>query len=138
MDVSTIWDFCGEVVGSIRPKTGYVPATVTRIDNDGTVWAGTTDGILVSEIEEHGQVIETFAERVHGRYPVADILDPVTGEVLFTTGLIPPGLYCNKVVLSRPLETGTYACTMIVQPYFIREVPTPTTNAVFDIKVSVF
>ena len=45
---------------------------------------GTHDGILVSEIEEHGQVIETFAERVHGRYPAEDIKDPETGEVLFT------------------------------------------------------
>ena len=45
---------------------------------------GTDDGIEVSEIEEHGQVIETFAERVHGRYPTADIKDPETGEVLFT------------------------------------------------------
>ena len=45
---------------------------------------GTSDGILVSEIEEHGQVIETFAERVHGRYPAEDIVDPATGEVLFT------------------------------------------------------
>ncbi|MGO5022704.1 DNA-directed RNA polymerase subunit beta' [Lawsonibacter sp. LCP25S3_G6] len=45
---------------------------------------GTDDGIEVSEIEEHGQVIETFAERVHGRYPTADIVDPATGEVLFT------------------------------------------------------
>ncbi len=45
---------------------------------------GTDDGIEVSEIEEHGQVIETFAERVHGRYPTADIEDPETGEVLFT------------------------------------------------------
>ena len=45
---------------------------------------GTDDGITVSEIEEHGQVIETFAERVHGRYPAQDIVDPQTGEVLFT------------------------------------------------------
>ena len=45
---------------------------------------GTDDGILVSEIEEHGQVIETFAERIHGRYATADIVDPQTGEVLFT------------------------------------------------------
>ncbi len=45
---------------------------------------GTDDGIEVSEIEEHGQVIETFAERVHGRYPSHDIVDPTTGEVLFT------------------------------------------------------
>ena len=45
---------------------------------------GTRDGIEVSEIEEYGQVIETFAERVHGRYPAEDIVDPATGEVLFT------------------------------------------------------
>ncbi len=45
---------------------------------------GTHDGILVSEIEEHGQVIETFAERIHGRYPTEDINDPETGEILFT------------------------------------------------------
>ncbi len=45
---------------------------------------GTHDGILVSEIEEHGQVIETFAERIHGRYPTEDIVDPSTGELLFT------------------------------------------------------
>ena len=45
---------------------------------------GTDDGIMVSEIEEHGQVIETFAERIHGRYATADIVDPETGELLFT------------------------------------------------------
>ena len=59
-------------------------------------------------------------------------------EIIFSTGLIPPGLYCNKVTLSKPLVKGTYECTMIVQPYFIREIPTPTNNAVFDIRVSVF
>ncbi len=45
---------------------------------------GTADGIMVSEIEEHGQVIETFAERLHGRYPTDDIVDPATGKLLFT------------------------------------------------------
>ena len=43
---------------------------------------GTHDGIIVSEISENGQVIETFGERLKGRYPVEDICDPVTGEVL--------------------------------------------------------
>ena len=50
---------------------------------------GTTDGILVAEIEEHGQVIETFAERIHGRYPAQDLVDPATGEVLFTRDTMP-------------------------------------------------
>uniref|UniRef100_UPI00261FA2C8 DNA-directed RNA polymerase subunit beta' n=1 Tax=uncultured Flavonifractor sp. TaxID=1193534 RepID=UPI00261FA2C8 len=43
---------------------------------------GTDDGIMVSEIVENGQVIETFGERLKGRYPVEDICDPQTGEVL--------------------------------------------------------
>ncbi len=43
---------------------------------------GTHDGITVSEIVENGQVIETFGERLKGRYPVEDVLDPKTGEVL--------------------------------------------------------
>jgi DNA-directed RNA polymerase subunit beta' len=43
---------------------------------------GSTEGITVSEISENGQVIETFAERVKGRYPLEDVLDPATGEVL--------------------------------------------------------
>ena len=43
---------------------------------------GTHDGILVSEISENGQVIETFGERLKGRYPVEDVVDPATGELL--------------------------------------------------------
>ena len=44
---------------------------------------GTTEGITVREISENGQVIEPFAERLKGRYPVSDVVDPTTGEVLF-------------------------------------------------------
>ncbi len=45
---------------------------------------GTHEGITVSEIAEGGQVIETFAERLKGRYPTDDVVDPATGEVLYT------------------------------------------------------
>ena len=45
---------------------------------------GTHDGILASEIVENGQVIETFGERLKGRYPVEDICDPQTGELLIS------------------------------------------------------
>jgi len=45
---------------------------------------GTHEGIVVSEISENGQVIETFAERLKGRYPTDDVVDPTTGEVLYT------------------------------------------------------
>ena len=43
---------------------------------------GVSEGIWVEEISENGQVIEKFAERLRGRFPVRDIVDPETGEVL--------------------------------------------------------
>lgn len=49
-------------------------------------------------------------------------------EVLFTTGLIPPGQYCNKVTLTRALEPGEYNVILHVQPYRMSD-KTPTNNA---------
>ena len=43
---------------------------------------GTVKGSWKSEIVERGQVISTFGERIHGRFPVNDIVDPATGELL--------------------------------------------------------
>ena len=43
---------------------------------------GTKHGINLSEVVEKGQIIESFASRIHGRFPVNDICDPETGEVL--------------------------------------------------------
>ena len=43
---------------------------------------GTKHGINLAEVVEKGQVIESFASRIHGRFPVNDICDPETGEVL--------------------------------------------------------
>ena len=42
-------------------------------------------GIVVSEISENGQVIEKFTDRIRGRYPVHDVLDPKSGAVLVTS-----------------------------------------------------
>ena len=43
---------------------------------------GATHGITVREISENGQVIEKFSDRIFGRYPVRDVVDPATGELL--------------------------------------------------------
>ena len=45
---------------------------------------GTHDGITVSEIVDNGQVIETFAERLKGRFPLNDIVNSKTGEVVIS------------------------------------------------------
>lgn len=59
-------------------------------------------------------------------------VDEETGEesyeVLFTTGLIPPGQYCNQVTLTRALEPGEYHVILHVQPYRMSD-KTPTNNA---------
>jgi DNA-directed RNA polymerase subunit beta' len=39
-------------------------------------------GISVQEILEGGEVLEPLSERVKGRYPTEDIVNPLTGEVL--------------------------------------------------------
>lgn len=59
-------------------------------------------------------------------------VDEETGEedyeVIFTTGLIPPGQYCNKVTLNRALEPGEYTAIIHVQPYRMSD-QNPTNNA---------
>ena len=51
-----------------------------------------------------------------------------TDEVIFTTGLVPPGQYCNQVTLTRELEAGEYEAIIMVQPYRISD-QSPTNNA---------
>ena len=42
----------------------------------------TTNGIWVGAVMQNNDVIDTFGNRIRGRYPVNDVLDPVTGELL--------------------------------------------------------
>ena len=46
---------------------------------------GTTEGIEVAEIVEKGTVVDTFGNRIRGRYPLENICDPQTGQVLIST-----------------------------------------------------
>ncbi len=41
-----------------------------------------TEGILVSEISEGNATIESFSERLIGRYALNDVMDPKTGELI--------------------------------------------------------
>ncbi len=45
---------------------------------------GTTEGIEVAEITEKGAVVDSFGNRIRGRYPIEDVCDPVTGEVVIS------------------------------------------------------
>jgi len=46
---------------------------------------GTDDGIWATTVYDKGQVVESFGESIHGRFPVFDVISPKTGEVLYDT-----------------------------------------------------
>ena len=71
--------------------SGYLTRRLVDVSQEVIVRSedcGTDDGIMVYEIEENGQVIETFGERINGRFLSEPICDPETGEVLFDTDTI--------------------------------------------------
>ena len=44
---------------------------------------GTENGIWVGAVyDKNGDIIDTFGSRIRGRYPVHDVVDPATGELL--------------------------------------------------------
>ena len=65
--------------------SGYLTRRLVDVSQDVIIRqkdCDTTDGIWVGEVVEKGQVIDTFGNRIRGRYPVHDVVDPVTGELL--------------------------------------------------------
>jgi len=65
--------------------SGYLTRRMVDVSQDVIIReqdCGVAHGITVHEISENGQVIEKFADRIFGRYPVRDVVNPKTGEVL--------------------------------------------------------
>ncbi len=66
--------------------SGYLTRRMVDVCQDVIIReqdCGTTDGVWASEVKDRGQVVESFGTAIHGRFPVAPITDPTTGEVLF-------------------------------------------------------
>jgi DNA-directed RNA polymerase subunit beta' len=64
---------------------GYLTRRLVDVAQDVIVRdldCGTTQGIVVQEILDGSEVLEKLGERVKGRYPTEDIVNPITGEVL--------------------------------------------------------
>ena len=49
---------------------------------------GTTQGIWVGAVIQKGDVIDTFGNRIRGRYPVNDVVSPITGELLHSKNVM--------------------------------------------------
>ena len=65
--------------------SGYLTRRLVDVSQDVIIRqddCGTEEGIWIHEITDGNQVIEPFADRIIGRYPVYDVVHPETGEVL--------------------------------------------------------
>jgi DNA-directed RNA polymerase subunit beta' len=64
---------------------GYLTRRLVDVAQDVIVRdldCGTASGVTVEEILESGEVLERLSDRVKGRYPTDDVVNPITGEVL--------------------------------------------------------
>ncbi len=69
-------------------NSGYLTRRLVDVSQDVIIRehdCGAKDGIMVYDIKDGNELIESFAERLLGRYPVEDVLDPKTGAVIVSS-----------------------------------------------------
>ena len=65
--------------------SGYLTRRMVDVSQDVIIRqhdCKTVNGIWVGAVVQNGDVIDTFGNRIRGRYPVNDVISPVTGELL--------------------------------------------------------
>ena len=66
--------------------SGYLTRRMVDVSQDVIIRehnCGTTNGIWVGAVyDKNGDVVDTFGNRIRGRFPVEDVLHPETGELL--------------------------------------------------------
>ncbi len=61
---------------------------------------GTDEGIVIEDIKDGNQIVEKMAERLEGRFPLENITDPTTGELIVDTDTMITEKIANKIVAS--------------------------------------
>ena len=70
-------------------KSGYLTRRLVDVAQDVIITeddCGTTDGVIVSDIQEDGNVIEKMEERIVGRTAQEDIIDPENKQIIIQRG----------------------------------------------------
>ena len=66
--------------------SGYLTRRMVDVSQDVIIRehdCGTVNGIWVGAVyDKNGDVVDSFGNRIRGRYPVSDVVDPATGEVI--------------------------------------------------------
>jgi len=68
--------------------SGYLTRRLVDVSQETIIRepdCGTAEGVWArEELDDKGQVILTFKDAIHGRFPVEDVVSATTGEILFT------------------------------------------------------
>ncbi|MBQ7491395.1 MAG: DNA-directed RNA polymerase subunit beta' [Clostridia bacterium] len=81
--------------------SGYLTRRLVDVSQDVIIRemdCGAKEGIEVYEIKDGNQVIEPFADRLVGRYPLHDIVHPETGELLVSKEKLMDGDDAKRVI----------------------------------------
>ena len=83
--------------------SGYLTRRLVDVSQDIIIReddCGTTEGILVEDIKDGNQILEKLDERLVGRYPVEDIKDPTTGEIICDKDTMMTDAIADRIVNS--------------------------------------
>ena len=81
--------------------SGYLTRRLVDVSQDIIVRehdCGTHDGITLTAIKDGNQVIESLQERLIGRYPLEDIKNPATGEIIVDTNTMISDKIADQIV----------------------------------------
>ena len=81
--------------------SGYLTRRLVDVSQDIIVReedCGSHDGIVLCDIKEGNQIIETLRERLIGRFVIEDLKDPNTGEILVDTNTMITDKIADKIV----------------------------------------
>ena len=81
--------------------SGYLTRRLVDVSQDIIVReddCGSTEGLEVYDIKDGNQVIEKMQERLLGRYPLHDIKNPTTGEIIVDTNTLITEDLADKIV----------------------------------------
>ncbi len=81
--------------------SGYLTRRLVDVSQDIIVReedCGTTEGIEIEDIKDGNQIIEKLQERLEGRYPLHDIVNPETKEVIAPKDVMITPAVAKKIV----------------------------------------
>lgn len=81
--------------------SGYLTRRLVDVSQDIIVReddCGSTDGLEVYDIKDGNQIIEKMQERLLGRYPLDDIKNPTTGEIIVDKNTLITEELADKIV----------------------------------------